>query len=603
MLSGDLKRVALRLLKALNVDEANVVADHISNNRWDHVVMTKFDPLLHHDKSVDEFRRICLAQEFLRKAEFLKVDGIDKAQVARDGFLACEAQCFRANRHLEKFLKDPVLETALERSFYEISIRARAWVKRTLGSVPSSLDGRFGPGAVFESEVWRHRKTMTAYDKLRNSPCVSHNMDPMLVDHVTWQTAFGSAWADACPNRLFPSVRGNRFTTVIKDATKDRGIAIEPGVNVVAQLAVGDCLKLRLRRQGIDLRGDENRTHPVLRRLGLSMGRPWKGQEWHRTLARLASVSGSHATIDLSNASDTICHALVKLLLPDEWYILLSNLRSPFTRFSSDGTRKQRRWYWLEKFSSMGNGFTFELETLIFCALAHAVGARIGVDTYVYGDDIIVPEPLAADLLAVLQYVGMTPNEKKTFTGASNFRESCGGDYFFGHDVRPFYIEKEPHDPASWINLANNLRYWSNKWSMPELMAVRASVLDNIPTEIRRCRGPEELGDLVIHDDECRWSVTIRGSIRYVRVWRPVTVKRFLHSRPERARGRNVVMEDRCFGFPISRSHSTLIPRTVIREFTESGVALAAALLGLPSDGIAPRGSVEGYRFGTVAFS
>lgn len=591
MLTNDMKRVALRILKALDIDEARLIADHIVNNRWDELVNTKFDPLHHQHKSVDLFRRVCLAQEFLRKADFLPTT-IDRAQVARDGFLSNERQCFNANRHLEKFRDCPALWAKVDVAFYEILLRARAWMKKTLGPVPTSLNGRFGPGAVFESAAWSHRETMTSYDKLRNKPCQSQNVTPQLVDHLVWETAFAEAWAAACPTRLFPTTRGNRFTTVPKDATKDRGIAIEPGINVLGQLAVGDALKLRLLRRGIDLRGVSDRYHPVLNRLGIQYGRPWKGQSLHREMARTSSLSGSHATIDLSNASDTICRVLVELLLPDDWYSLLSELRSPFTRFSPTGRKRDERWYSLEKFSSMGNGYTFELETLVFCSLAHAIGAKIGVDTFVYGDDIIVPESLTADLLAVLQYVGMTPNKKKTFTGAETyFRESCGGDYFLGHDVRPFYIKEQPHDPATWISLANNLWCWSLKWSMPELMAVRASVLDLIPADIRRCRGPEELGDLVIHDDECKWSSTIRGSIRYVRVWRPVQLKRYLFATRRKIESFKA--------YPPCRRET----KQWVRELVECGVARTAALIGLPSDGISPRNGVEGYRFGRIAFS
>lgn len=420
MLSNEMKRVALRILKALDTPESAVVADHIKHGRWDDLVNTKFNPLHHTHKSVDEFRRICLSQEFLRKADFLETS-IDVAQVARDGFLSNERQCFEANRHLEKYDEYPVLETELDVAFYEILIRARAWIKKTLGPVPDRLRGRFGPGAVFESEVWRHRETMTHYDKLRNMPNLTHNVSCRLVDDLIWSTAFRSAWGRLVLLDSFPRTKGNRFTTVPKDATKDRGIAVEPGINVLGQLAVGDELKIRLKRRNIDLRGDGERYHPVLSRLGLQHGRPWKGQAHHREMARQASLTSSHATIDLSNASDTICRVLVKLLLPSDWYSLLSELRSPFTRFSPTGKKKDARWYYLEKFSSMGNGYTFELETLIFCALAHAVGANVGVDTFVYGDDIIVPDAVAADLLAVLRHVGMTPNEKKTFTGAVEF--------------------------------------------------------------------------------------------------------------------------------------------------------------------------------------
>lgn len=602
MLSSDLKRVALRILKALDVDEARVISDHIKHNRWDEVVMTKFNPLHYQHLSVDQFRRVYLAQEFLRKADFLDTT-FDKAAVARSGFLACESQCFHANRHLDQFLTQPVLDTAVKRSFYEIVLKAKTFIQRTLGSIPTTLNGKFGPGAVYESEVWRHRKTMTHYDKLRNTPCASHKVSEAMVDHLVWSTAFSFAWADACPNRLLPRVNGNRFTTVPKDATKDRGIAIEPSLNVLGQLAVGGHIKTRLKRVGLDLRGvdedlraNEIRMNPNFARFGLSWDRPWKGQQLHREMACEASKTGSHSTIDLSNASDTICLNLVKLLLPDVWYDLLFELRSPMTRFSPTGEKKDQRWYLLEKFSSMGNGFTFELETLIFAALAHAVGANVGVDTFVYGDDIIIPTEFSADLLAVLRYSGLTPNGTKTFTTGA-FRESCGGDFFFGHDVRPFYIKESPSAAEDWITIANNLRYWSIKWTMPELMAVRASVLDNIPADIAKCRGPEELGDLVIHDDERYWNTTIRGSIRYVRVWRPVHFKKFLFSRAHKASVEYLLYQTD--GLTLTEKAKVRL----FRDFTEQGVALTAALIGLPSDGLSPRNSVDGYRFGRIAYS
>lgn len=588
MLSNPLKRVALRLLKALDIEEARAQIGLLENNQWDQLAAVKFDPMLHRHRSIRDFRKICLAQEFLRKADFLDTSH-DRKQVARDGFLQTEAQCFVANRHLERFMTTPTKHMSdVEAAFFRIVNRARAWIADTLGPVPGRLNGHFGPGAVFESEVWCHKKSMTAYDKLRNMPSVTPHTPKELVYHCIGLTAYSEAWGSVGLDNSFPLSRGNRFTTVPKDATKDRGIAVEPGVNVLLQLAVGDILKLRLRRRGIDLKGTEDRMHPVLKKLGMDVGRPWKGQMLHRRLAKEASLTGSHATIDLSNASDTVCQGLVELLLPEAWYNLLSDLRSPLTRFSPTGRKKDMRWYRLEKFSSMGNGFTFELETLIFCALAHGVGARIGADTYVYGDDIIIPTTLARDMIAVLKYCGLTPNEKKTFVSADvEFRESCGGDYFLGHDVRPFYIKEHPNAPEDWIHLANNIRNISLKWEMPELVAVRAAVLDQIPYNIRSCRGPEQFGDLVIHDDPELWNARVRGSQRYFRVWRPVQRKRYLFSRPYTVK----LMVD---GRQIKQQ---------FRELTEQGVALAAALIGLPSDGLAPRNFVEGYRFGRVAYS
>lgn len=609
MHSKPLVQLALRILKALDVPEAQVVSELIKNREWDRLANLKFDPLQYQHLNVDQFRQTVLAFEFLRKGDFIDTS-FDRAQVARAGFLASERQCAISNLRLSKFLSYPVYETPVEIMFSDILARARAWVKGTLGLVPlpksselfgpglkksqtpENLIGRFGPGAVFEKEAWAHR-TVTQYDKLRNIPHVTSHTERETIIHLAVNTAFAYAWSVESPDQ-FPKVRGNRFTTVAKDATKDRGIAIEPGLNVLGQLAIGDLLKVRLLRRGIDLRGTDLPFHSYTKRvsqdLGYSIGWTRMGQQLHRRKAEEASRTGAFATIDLSNASDTVCLNLVKLLLPEEWYALLSGLRSPFTLFSPTGRRKDRRWYRLEKFSSMGNGYTFELETLIFCALAHAVGCQIGKDSFVYGDDIIVPTDRARDVLAILRYCGLTPNEKKTFIKPEcKFRESCGGDFFGGADVRPFYITEEPTDAAGWIQLANTIREWSLKWNLPGLLGAWRHALDQIPADIRRCRGPKDLGDLVVHDDDPRnWDIRVRSGIRYVRVWRPVQRKLYLRSmllrdddgKPRRdAKGR------------------------ALREFTEQGVALAAALIGLPSTGISPRDSVEGYRFGRVAFS
>jgi len=96
-----------------------------------------------------------------------------------------------------------------------------------------------------------------------------------------------------------------------------------------------------------------------------------------------------------------------------------------------------------EKFSSMGNGFTFPLETLIFWGLA-ASCCENNSDASVYGDDIVIPTDKYDLLVEVLQVCGFEVNVGKSYnTGL--FRESCGKDYFSGIDVRPTY-------PRGWVS-------------------------------------------------------------------------------------------------------------------------------------------------------
>ena len=575
MLDHDVLRLALRLMKALDTPRSLSIHMLVEAGEWDQLVSMRVDPALYeplYHHGVEKYRRDVFASEFLRKYEALPTS-IDKAGVARESFFETERQCFATNRRLAVHGDYPVLETALEQRAHDLFGVAKHWIGNTLGPLPEKLDGRFGPGATFESDEWRSANGITAFTKLRRTPTRTSGLPEALVDHLVWQTAFGTAWGMCCPNRLIPTSRGSRFSTVPKDSSKDRGIAIEPGVNVLGQLAVGRVIRNRLKRRGIDLNN---------------------GQDLHRRMAAEASVSGDYVTIDLSNASNTVATGLVKLLLPDLWHDLLSSLRCVNTRISPTGKRRDTRWQRLEMFSSMGNGYTFELETLIFSALIHACGGEIGFDSFVYGDDIIVPVSIHADVLALLRYSGFTPNARKTFT-SGYFRESCGGDFLNGHDVRPYYLKEVPHESTCWLTIANSLWDWSIKWSIPELTAVRASCLDLIPATIRNLRGPQALGHVLVWDSPERWSCRVRHGIRWFKVWRPVFRKQFLSIVPRSLRSTPLFRGDR----PTLRGG---VRFGTIREYW---VALAAVVLGLPSDGLTPRGDlgVDGYRFGRVAYS
>lgn len=160
------------------------------------------------------------------------------------------------------------------------------------------------------------------------------------------------------------------------------------------------------------------------------------------------------ATIDLESASDTMCHGLVLDLLPPDWFVYLDALRSK--SYVIDG-----QWRSFEKFSAMGNGFTFELESLIFYALARSVvPVEESQDVSVFGDDIIVPAKYAPQLLELLDYVGFLPNKQKTFV-SGNFYESCGKHYHKGFDVTPIYQKEYPNDESETYRLANRLYRWS----------------------------------------------------------------------------------------------------------------------------------------------
>ena len=494
---------------------------------WKDLVLQDIDPKSYSCSSTYLMDAQVVA--FFRKYPGLDL-GIDRKRVAVEGFFKAEASCYGANERIS-----PLLFT---RGHYgdRIDTFVSVWrkkMRRALGRCPSqdelSKYARFGPGSTYQNIG----DLVTLQHKMSDDYTRTRTTTPFLKlwDDTAWSRyaasnctglddrGFSADSREGVVNqndpdfaiRDFSVVRGNRFTTVPKDARKDRGICVEASLNVFYQLAVGKIMTARMRRS-------------------LGWVKETCGDE-HKTLARLGSLTGAVSTIDLSSASDTVCKNLVQLLLPSDWYELVCSLRSTHTFIEG-------KWVRLEKFSSMGNGFTFELETVIFWTLAQTVAELEGVleDPYtpgltisVFGDDIIVPASISGSLVAALSFFGFTTNKEKTFLEGP-FRESCGGDYFRGHDVRPHYQKAVCEEPHQLISLANGLRRFGLRLGhLGHGDVYRRSwfkCLDAIPSSIRRLRGPAELGDLVIHDEDRVWiacnPMRVRNSIRYLSVWRPV---------------------------------------------------------------------------------
>jgi len=447
----------------------------------------------------------------------------DREAAAIAKWLDCERACARSNLRLSKYLYNEGDSPSDERvySFLEV---ARKKILEMIGMrPPATWEGRFGPGATVSDKS----ALVTVPDKISSVPTFTSNA---LFYLVPWS---GTKWAahTASVEKTPQAVRGNVFFTVPKTAWIDRPCAKEPSLNGFYQLGLGRILKARLKYAGLDLFG---------------------GKIVHMRKAQEASASGRFATIDLSSASDTMCKALVKLLLPEAWYDALASLRSPTTKVAE-------KTFYLEKFSSMGNGFTFELETLVFTAICMACGPDLlpGVDLFVYGDDIIVPCEFADDVIAALKFFGFKPNPKKTFSKGP-FRESCGGDFFNGVGVRPFSPDEVPSTPEQWIAFHNGVRRASLATTLDQNRVVvlgppcpsRRRVLQRLtykaerelPRLIRACRGPEVLGDLVLHKAE--WNTRWRGQIGYIRVYRPLSPNRAV----ERGFADSAVLAAACYG-------------------------------------------------------
>lgn len=414
--------------------------------------------------NIDVFHRDYLAVSFLSKLDSLE-PGYDKKERGITKFLKFEEQCKETNQRFKSCRE-------LENSQYALWLfTMRRKIDLILGDFVSEElfdQSAWGPGV---STLIKGSDT-SATRKFQSEVGITYDAYALL----------GSSLASAYPGwfreeRLGDSSvliqQGNSVTTVPKNSKTDRVIAIEPGLNLYFQKGIGSMIKRRLRRFGVDL----------------------TSQQRNQVLARRGSLMGDLATVDFSSASDSIARNLVRHLLPLRWYTVMDALRS------KNGSFEGREFTW-EKFSSMGNGFTFELESLIFYAAALTVCEFKGTDTSdvsVYGDDVIVPTHIFEPYRDFCDFLGFTVNTEKSFFSGF-FRESCGSHFFRGLDVKPIFLKKNLSDASSLFKLANSIRRLSHRRSNycgcdRRFLATWRRVLQGLPAALRGLKIPEGFGD------------------------------------------------------------------------------------------------------------
>lgn len=368
--------------------------------------------------------------------------GIDRDKAAARTWVEAERQCFETNRRFQRMARSP---QNVESSVHAILSMAARKISFILGRRPplEAFQPAFGPGVntnVKVTDAFPRGKLSVA---LACSTELSPHVSAFLEEVPLWSRE--RATLETEESFVVPvEIHVGKLAFVPKNAKTTRSIVIEPLLNSFFQKGVGTYLKARLALSGVDLR-DQTRN---------------------QNLAMRGSINGELATIDLSSASDTVSYELVWHLLPYEWADLLSQLRTGTVRVPPSVSclfrDVEEASVWIDpyadsmvvidgvplldkvrqqKFSSMGNAYTFELETLIFYALACSVCEHLNLpltDVSVYGDDIIVPTSAYSKLVEVLTFCGFSVNSKKSFA-TGNFRESCGTDFLFGFDIRPFY--------------------------------------------------------------------------------------------------------------------------------------------------------------------
>lgn len=238
-------------------------------------------------------------------------------------------------------------------------------------------------------------------------------------------------------------VAGSVLDVVPKDAKIDRVIMKEPELNGFIQKGIGSVIRNKLRSYR-DFAPD-----------GMNIS---TSGDLNQGLAKAGSMDGHIATVDAERASDSITLALCEFLLPEAFYRLLLAARSPYVVI--DGSLHR-----LEMMSGMGNGFTFELESMIFYAIGLACSEKSNIPfahlmVSVHGDDLTVPSDVQVYVESAYLAAGLTINKEKSyFSGA--FRESCGGHYFEGHSVKPFFVKNQDGSTrGDWFWLSNSLLLW-----------------------------------------------------------------------------------------------------------------------------------------------
>lgn len=420
------------------------------------------------DMDVETARKVSLIDSFFKKfvdgksSELADAACLDKFLVSND---SCRTYCYSPSH----IFHDTVIGE-IKRTFDDIAFRGPDLVF-DLASISAGFG--VGPGANIACDSYDF------YTKLYNSS-LSRTNDQLYREYrcaILSNPLVSQAELLRSAHKGDRIVAGSLLSFVPKTREISRSICTEPTLNMLFQKGIGACLERALKRVfSIDLS-----KQPLL----------------NRKMAQLGSIDGSFGTIDLSSASDSISIELCRLLLPPYLVRWLELARSPVTTLPSGQVVK------LEMISSMGNAFTFPLMTLIFASLVTACYRVMGLkpeygtkqngpqNFAVFGDDIIVLSQAYEFVVSTLKVLGFSVNESKSFN-AGCFRESCGGDFFRGHNIRGVYLRslsQESHVYSAF----NRIVRWSSACGI-FLPRTVACLLDMIPPN-RRFLIPQTDGD------------------------------------------------------------------------------------------------------------
>lgn len=415
---------------------------------------------------VEAVRQVCLMFNKMKKetSEKRKINAVKN-------YIRCESDLakFRPKDWSLSPIFKFVASYAFGRTFADVSDKLRA----------NALLPKHGPGAVVERLPRNGKTSNMSWSKRleRSFPFCEYGVPNY---GFIGSTEVGKV----SPVEVDPPVR---VTFVPKTAKSPRVIAIEPCHNQYCQQALARELMAAIER--------DPRTSGV----------HFSSAESNRELARMSSMDGKYATLDLSEASDRVHAGLVVQLfdghndllravfdcrtgraeLPIEGNLdfLKGMMESEGLKhaFSLKGT-SYSNVVSLKKFSSAGSALCFPIESMVFYTICLMAGIeaenlpltyrnldKIKKQVCVYGDDLIVPVLWRSSLTKMLESACLKVNSGKSFS-KGQFRESCGFDAFKGTYVTPVYIREQlPHSVSDWKQVvslvsAGNQFYKKGYW-------------------------------------------------------------------------------------------------------------------------------------------
>lgn len=197
----------------------------------------------------------------------------------------------------------------------------------------------------------------------------------------------------------------------------------------------------------------------------------FKDQTKSGVMVLKASLDGSLATVDLSDASDRLsCWTVERIIRANP--ALLRALHAARTRYIKDEISDIPNFLSLRKFASQGTATTFPVMSLVMLCIA--LGSTLGryervtwakikelrTKVRVFGDDIIIPIHGYERLVRAMDLLQLKVNMAKSYT-TGNFRESCGTDGFRGYDITPVkprtLVADSPASCQAVVDTSNNL--------------------------------------------------------------------------------------------------------------------------------------------------